>query len=209
MTVTNTSVRIQYTGDGNTLNYPFPFNLLTDLNAGVVVNPADVQVYFGSALQSTSSYSVNGPYASPANTVILNAGTAPLSGTVITIVRAKPQTQTTRYLNGAAFPASSFELALDKLTMLIQQLQDQINRSPTLPVTTTAATLAFPPPGAGKVIGWDSSGTVLTLYSLVTTTGWPSAATYPSTGAHLQGEVVLNSNPLAGGVLGWVCTVAG
>ena len=41
MTVTNTSVRIQYTGDGTTVNYPFPFNLLTDLNAGVVVLQTD------------------------------------------------------------------------------------------------------------------------------------------------------------------------
>lgn len=38
---------------------------------------------------------------------------------------------------------------------------------------------------------------------------FPQAAAAPTSGAHVLGEVVLNSNPSAGGFAGWVCTAAG
>ncbi len=35
------------------------------------------------------------------------------------------------------------------------------------------------------------------------------AAAAPTTGAHVVGEKVYNSTPVAGGTIGWVCTTAG
>lgn len=167
-TVTSTDTYDQFTGDGVTLDYPFTFNLLTDLNASVEVTPSDVGVYFGSVLQSTSNYTVNGPYGSPANTVILNPGTAPVEGTIITVVRTKPQTQSSRFLDNVAMPASSWELALDKLTMEVQQLQTQIDYAPVMPfpqpIGAPPVPLALPIPGANQVIGWNNTGTALALF---------------------------------------------
>jgi hypothetical protein len=41
------------------------------------------------------------------------------------------------------------------------------------------------------------------------TVGFPSAAEAPTTGAHVRGEIVLNSAPSAEGFVGWVCTASG
>ena len=41
------------------------------------------------------------------------------------------------------------------------------------------------------------------------TIGFPSAAAAPTTGAHVRGEIVLNSAPSASGTIGWVCTASG
>lgn len=126
MSVTTTNTSNTYTGDGVTQNFAFTFQLLTDLNSLAVVSPTDIQVYIAASssasqvLQSSSTYTVNGPYASPANTVIFTV--APAAGSIILIQRNKPYTQTSRFLDGAAMPASSFELALDKVTMLVQQI---------------------------------------------------------------------------------------
>lgn len=163
MSVSSTSVKIQYTGDGSTTNFSFPFNLLTDLNAGVTILPTDVVVYFGAAgsevVQSSSNYSVNGPYGSPANTVVFNS--APAVSTLITIERSKPQTQGSRFIDGQPFPASSFELALDKLTMLVQQLQEQVNRSAVLYPASTKGPLHIKDPTASQYLQWDSTGTII------------------------------------------------
>ena len=97
MTVTATNSRNTYTSDGATLIYPFTFQVLADLNASVTILPTDVSVYFGAALQSSSNYTVNGPVAgSNPNSVVLNPGTALAAGVIITIVRNKPLTQTSR-----------------------------------------------------------------------------------------------------------------
>src|SRR5581483_2091663 len=166
MSVTSTSVKVQYTGDGSTTNFSFPFNLLTDANARVVINPTDVVVYFGASgsevVQSTSSYTVNGPSGSPANTVIFNS--APASGTVITIYRTKALTQAGTWTDGQPFSASQFQLSLDKLTMLVQQLQEQLNRSIQLyPATTISGPVRMPDLVANNYLKVSSDGTKLIM----------------------------------------------
>lgn len=41
------------------------------------------------------------------------------------------------------------------------------------------------------------------------TIGFPTAAAAPTTGAHVRGEIVLNSAPSASGTIGWVCVTSG
>jgi len=40
------------------------------------------------------------------------------------------------------------------------------------------------------------------------TIGFPTAAAAPTTGAHVRGEIVLNSAPSASGTIGWVCVTS-
>jgi hypothetical protein len=59
-------------------------------------------------------------------------------GQTLTVVRNVPATQDADYVVGDAFPAESHEEALDKLTMLSQQLQEEVSRSAKLPASNTA-----------------------------------------------------------------------
>jgi hypothetical protein len=53
---------------------------------------------------------------------------------IVSILRVLPLTQTVDYVPYDAFPAQTHEGALDKLTMIDQQLQEQIDRALKLPV---------------------------------------------------------------------------
>jgi hypothetical protein len=59
--------------------------------------------------------------------------------------------------------------------------------------------------GVGQISGVDDPVAGVSNITL----GFPSAAAAPTTGAHLRGEIVLNSAPSGGGFIGWTCTAAG
>jgi hypothetical protein len=80
-----------------------------------------------------SDYTVSGAGASAGAVTLVAA--LPV-GQTLTVVRNVPATQDADYVVGDAFPAESHEEALDKLTMLTQQLQEQVDRAAKLPVTS-------------------------------------------------------------------------
>lgn len=216
MSVSSTSTKIQYTGDGSTTNFSFPFNLLTDANASVTISPTDVTIYFGAAgsevVQSSTLYTVNGPSASPANTIIFNS--APASGTIITIERVKALTQSSRFIDNQPFPASSFELALDKLTMEVQQLQEQLNRSIELyPATTLSGPINMQDLLANNYLTVDPTGTKIVMATGANLAGGAppqdTGSAAPTTGTYAKGWIRWSTNPSAGGTMGWICVTAG
>ena len=88
--------------------------------------------------------------------------TLPASDQKVVIKRKILATQSTDYAAGDAFPADSHEAALDKLTLLIQQMQEQINRTWLFPETYLRDTpYQMPEPGNNAVIRWNSDGTAL------------------------------------------------
>ena len=84
----------------------------------------------------------------------------PLTSTII-IDREVPRTQETNYVANDAFPAQAHEDALDKLTRIGQNLQQQIDRSfrfsqgSTSTITPISASASD---RAGKILGFDSNG---------------------------------------------------
>ncbi len=61
-----------------------------------------------------------------------------------------------RYYCPLFFPAEVHEAALDKLTMLVQQIQEQLDRAITAPPTDDGLTdYTLPDYDAGKAIQWD------------------------------------------------------
>jgi hypothetical protein len=49
---------------------------------------------------------------------------------------------------------------------------------------------------------------ISTLQGQVTSSWLSRGSAAPTTGAHVIGEVVFNTNPVAGGNVGWVCTAS-
>src|SRR5690606_32697493 len=100
---------------------------------------------------------------------LLTASTAPSSGTRLVIRREVAQTQEIKYPANDPFPSSSHEQALDKLTMIAQEQQEQIDRSLKRPVgdpTDAEMTLPTKADRASKVLAFDSSGLPVALSQL-------------------------------------------
>lgn len=99
-----------YTGDGKTTEFPYTFP---------VVDLRTVKVYVDGALQETGVTVTEGK---------VTLSTAPGKGVPVAILREVPVTQTTDIQNNTAFYPEIMESAFDKLTMICQQLAEELER---------------------------------------------------------------------------------
>lgn len=149
MTIAETGSRAQYTGNGTTVAFSFPYRFFTS---------SDLQVYLTSAgvdtLQTSGThYSISNTGTEAGGTVTMI--TAPATGVGVTILRAVPAEQNVDYQANDAFPAETHEQALDRLTLLVQQRQEETSRALRVSVATGPVGLFTPTEGA--VITFNSS----------------------------------------------------
>lgn len=111
-TVTTVATSIAYTGDGSTVAFPIPFRFIT---------PTHITVSIGGVPQTYGThYTVVKSPSTPGGTLTMVA--APANGAAIVISRETPRTQEVDYRPNAPFPAETHETALDKLTLIAQEL---------------------------------------------------------------------------------------
>ncbi len=148
MTVSSTTSRNEYNGNAATTDFAYTFRILDEDH---------VSVYVDDVLQTiTTDYTVSDVGVSGGGTISFVA--APAAGTAnVIFLRNVPLTQETDYVENDPFPAESHEDALDKLTMVAQQLQEQIDRTIVLPPTSTVTDLTLPVPAAGKALLWNAT----------------------------------------------------
>lgn len=243
MAVTNLTVKVQYTGDGGTTVFaitPAMFIDPNDLAEPLIDLPlGDMQVWIGgNSLQPTptqqaSGFTVNGPGAvsNPSSVVFTSA---PAAGALITIIRQMPLTQLSRFLPGAAISPSQLEEGFDKLTLICQQLQEELNRAvlANISVIGTPGGFTLPSPIANYYIGWDPTGTflvdiappVLTMaigggtapFRVFYDTAYPTSknpSDYAAQGLSGStwnvGDTCYNTAPAVAGYEGWKCTTGG
>lgn len=145
--------RKDYTGNGSTTLFPVPFYFLDASHLQVILT--DLTTLTVSDLVLNSDYTVAGAGVSSGGSV--TTATVYSSNYRITILRNVPLEQQTHYVEGDPFPAESHEEALDKLTMIVQQQAEALNRA----VTGNAGSpvsYALPAPQAGYALGWDAAG---------------------------------------------------
>lgn len=155
MTLLTSDAKIQYNGDGAQTAFPiaFPFFDAAHIQA-VRRESSGVE----GVLTQGSDYTVGG---GGGGTGTLTATAAPASGVTLTIRRVVPLTQDTDYPEGGAFPASSHENALDRLTMMTQQLDEGGGRALKFPVTDAESLSGEVPSSvdrAGRILGFDTAG---------------------------------------------------
>ncbi len=162
MTVSSTSNRKTFTGDGVTAAFgtsPVVFFDEGDLTIYTVVTATGV----ATQKTITTHYTVSGGAGSTGTVTML---TAPAVGETLVIVRELDLVQEVDFVNNEATDAEVAEDALDKLTMMAQQLSARLDRSFVLPDSdVSGASTEVPTPSASKLIGWDSAGTALTNYA--------------------------------------------
>lgn len=149
MTVSTTDSQIPYTGDGSSVNFAFPYYFLQN---------TDVQVYINGSLQ-VGGYTVTGAGNQAGGNVSFS--TPPVAGSQIVLSRSPDTLQSTHLPPNDPFPATAVEQALDKLTMLIQNLMSKASRALTLPLyEQVSGALASATARASKLLGFDVNGNV-------------------------------------------------
>jgi len=120
MTVSTTSVSVTYTANGATtafaVSFPF-FEIAVDLV--VISSGATTRQVAG------TDYTITGGDGA---TGTITFTTAPATGYYVWIRRDTTKLQETNYVEGDAFPAETHEDALDRLTMSVLELEEQVGR---------------------------------------------------------------------------------
>lgn len=132
------------------------------------VDDDDIQVILATSagtetvLTKTTHYSValNADQTNDPGGTITTVSTY-ATGNTITILGARTYDQQTALTNLGGFFPTVINAALDKLTMLVQQIKEVLDRTVRLPASTTAST-ELPAPVANRAIGWNASATALT-----------------------------------------------
>ncbi len=168
MTISSTTNRVSYVGNGVTTAFAFPYKFLVN---------ADLKVYQDDTLKTiTTHYTVSGAGGDSGGTVTFV--TAPPTSEVVVIIRDPAITQTTDFVENDALQAETLENTLDKLTIIAQRLDDKIGRSITLPESdVSGASTELPAPVAEKFLRWNAAADALELVSVGEFT--PTSVTVP------------------------------
>lgn len=125
----NSSTRIAgpYTGNGSTTAFPFSFKVFSTADVTVVqTNLSLIETTLTLGTNYTVALNAN-QNSNPGGTV--NMVTAPASGFLITLTSSLGYTQTLDLTNQGGFYPSTINDALDRATIQIQQLNEQVGRS--------------------------------------------------------------------------------
>lgn len=154
MTVSASTSRSDYAGNGSTTAFATGFRFLqnSDLRVILTIDATGVET----AQVETTNYTVTGAGPDAGGTVTMLV--APASGETLTIKRDVPLTQGTDYVENDAFPAEAHEEALDKLTMIVQQQQEILDRTLKLSEAQQSSGLTIPVPVTDRFMQWDSDG---------------------------------------------------
>lgn len=158
MTVSSTSSRVIYLGNGSTTTFAFAFK---------VNQPADLAVVYTDAAGldytlSPSQYAATGFGVDAGGSVSypLPGGSPIASGTKLTIYRDVAVTQPTSLSNQGAMWPQVIEAALDRLTYAAQKVTDAVSRSLVISPTDSASLNVLPnaTQRANSVLAFDSQG---------------------------------------------------
>ena len=153
LTVGDITPRVQYTASAGQTTFAYAFPIFAT---------SDLKVYIGSTLKTlTTHYTVTGAGTSSGGNVVLGSGAS--AGEIITIYRDLPVARSSDYQTGGTFRAETLNDDLDKLAMMIQQVEyDLNNRTLRFGQFTTGIPLSefteSDTDRANKVLSFDSNG---------------------------------------------------
>jgi len=139
MTVSTTTIKNSYSGNGSTTAFAYTFKVFasTELKVYIRVDATGVETLKAEGTGS-ANYGVSGVGETGGGTVTFV--TAPASGETVVIIRDTALTQLTDYQPADPFPADSHENALDKLTNIAQELSEEMDRTLKVSKTTSITT---------------------------------------------------------------------
>lgn len=156
MTVSSTTARISYSGNGTSTIFAVPFYFLANSQLAVVLR-SSAGVETPQVLGT--NYTVTGAGVLTGGSITMTV--APPTGSTLVIARNVPLTQETDLQPNDRLPAETLEQSIDKLTMIAQQLDEANDRTLKYPVSDSASLSSVLPGSsdrAGKFLKFDNDG---------------------------------------------------
>jgi hypothetical protein len=191
MTISSTTVRNSYSGDGTTDTFTYNFKIFQDSDIQVIIRSANGTETIKTI---TTHYTVTDAGVSAGGTVIFTVGNIPTATETVVLRRNIPQTQAIDYIANDPFPAESHEEGLDRATMAIQQIQEEVTRSLKLSKTNTMTSTEFTVGAAdraNKILAFDAAGEISVTQELGTYKGTDTTIT---TEAYVQRDIVKSTS---------------
>lgn len=172
MSISSTTNRVLYSGDGSSTVFPFSFYFFNPSDLLVYLFDTNSSVVYAQTLNTNYTISGNisaqGVYPGGGNVVMASSFPSNLQ---LVITRSPPQIQNYNLLQNGPINSLALTQQLDYLTTLVQRLQDEVNASVRLPdglgtINNTAFTPTLPQGINLPAMG----GSYLTLNSGAT--GW-------------------------------------
>jgi len=118
MTISTLTSKVSYTGNGSTTIFAYTYKIFAD---------SELKVYDNGVLKTlTTHYTVSGAGGASGGNVTFTSGNVPANLSPVVIARNISKTQATDYVENDSFPAETHESALDKLTMLVQDVDNSV-----------------------------------------------------------------------------------
>ena len=169
-TVTDNYAPVQLETDGAEDEFDFGFKVFADTD--LVVAVIDETTLVSTAQTLTTDYTVTRSTTVDGGTITFVS--APADANYVSITRNIPGTQATRIPRLGLFKAKHLENALDKLTLLVQENEDALDRTPSFILGSETSDIVFPEPVTDTVIGWNTAADALETKTLA---GLPVATT--------------------------------
>jgi hypothetical protein len=177
MTISTTIIKVSYSGDGTQTVFPYTFKINAEADIQVIIRASNGTE---TVKTLTTDYSVSGVGSASGGNVTMV--TAPSATETIVIRRDTTQTQTVDLVENDPFTAETVEGAFDKSVAIVQELQEEVDRSIKLSRTNTMTSTEFTVDAAtraNKILAFDSAGEIAVTQELGIYQGnWSASTSY-------------------------------
>ena len=177
MTISTTSNKAQWQGNGSTTVFSFSFYVGSSSQAQVYYKDASGNI----TLLSPTSYSISGLGSPTGGTITYPLSGSPIaSGTSLTLLRSVPLQQLADIANQDNFYPDTVEGALDYQMMAIQQLNEEVGRQVSAPPEDPNPQMQLPSAAvrANMALAFDQNGNPMLIAP-----GNPGSYQYPASGS--------------------------
>ncbi len=157
MSISSTTSKNTYNGNGITTVFAYTFRILDDDEILVQLKNTSTGVL--TTQVKTTNYTVSGVGESAGGNITFLV--SPASGNIIVLTRNAEFLQPDDYNEYDAFPAATLETDLDRVTILAQQLKEGLDRSIKIDSAVSGVTVTLPTPVASKLLAWNSGATAI------------------------------------------------
>ena len=189
MTISTTIIKNSYSGDGSVVAFTYAFKITDEDFIEVIVKTNATGAESVRAIGTGSTnYAVTGVGEAGGGTVTFV--TAPTSAETVVLRRSTTQTQALDLIENDNLPANSLENAFDKNLSLIQELQEQLDRSIKISRANTMTSTEFTVSAtdrANKILSFNASGEIAIAQELGTFKGNSATTT---TAAYVVRDIV-------------------
>jgi len=163
MTISTTIIKNSYSGDGSNDTFAYQFKISTTAGMEVIIRSSTGTE---TTKTLTTDYTVTGAGSASGGNVVFESGDIPTATETVILRRSTTLTQALDLVENDPFTADSVESAFDKNLALLQEQQEELDRSFKVSKSNTITSSEFTDSAAtraSKTLGFDSSGDLTTI----------------------------------------------